>query len=209
MCPPGSFSRPALVGGDPGLGRGDKLRSRVEGVHYTGWLRIVPKLGREEEFAKLVSMSPSVVFEAHRLDDRIEFYGFLRGIAVPVLQRRASVRPVEEPPELGQKYIAELRPPRGDSWETGFTVSEAWLSVYSMLEPGEALQVVAHYDSRTHRELRRRPATIGSGSDPSSRAWDPSSTTGGTRTGPGPSRSSAGSASTSSLYASSAMTRSG
>jgi len=138
------------------LGRGDKLRSRVDGVHYTGWLRLVPRLGLEEEFAKLVSMSPSVVFEAHRFEDRLEFYGFLRGIAVPVLQRRASVRPVESPPELGQRFVAELRPPRGDSWETGFAVSEAWLSVYNMLGPGEAIQVVAHYDSRTHRELEKK-----------------------------------------------------
>ena len=76
-----------------------------------GWVKLRPRLGYEKEFAQLVSMSPHVVLEAHRLGDRIEFYAWVRDIALPLLRRRASVEPVEEPPPLEQKWVAELRAP--------------------------------------------------------------------------------------------------
>ena len=139
------------------MGRSGVERSRVLGcTHYVGWVRLRPRLGYEKEFAQLVSMSPHVVLEAHRVGDRLEFYAWIRDIALPLLRRRASVEPIESPPELKQKWMAELRAPSG-AWETGVEVAgEAWLSVYDWLEPGEAVQVVGFYDARIHRELAKK-----------------------------------------------------
>ncbi len=138
------------------MGRSGVERSRVlGGTHYVGWVRLRPRLGYEREFAQLVSLSPHVVLEAHRLGDRLEFYAWIRDIALPLLRRRASVEPVEQPPELRQKWMAELRAPSG-AWETGVEASEAWLSVYDWLEDGEVVQVVGFYDARIHRELAKK-----------------------------------------------------
>ena len=136
-------------------GRGIERSRVLGGTHYVGWVRLRPRLGYEREFAQLASMSPHVVLEAHRVGDRLEFYAWIRDIALPLLRRRASVEPVEEPPGLPQKWVAELRAP-SNAWETGVEASEAWLSVYDWLEPGEAVQVVGFYDARVHRELARK-----------------------------------------------------
>ena len=148
-------------------------RSRVEGLHYTGWVRIRPRLGREQEFARLAASSPHLVFEAWRLEDELVFYGWLYGVAVPRLRLYASVEPVEEPPGLERfRWMAELKAPRHDTWETGVGVAE-WKSVYAQMPPGMVLQVIAHYDAYAELELRKKATHYRLGRKPEMKGMGP------------------------------------
>ncbi|MEB3806628.1 MAG: hypothetical protein GSR73_03845, partial [Desulfurococcales archaeon] len=155
------------------MARSGAGRSRVEGLHYTGWVRIRPRLGREQEFARLAASSPHLVFEAWRLEDELVFYGWLYGVAVPRLRLYASVEPVEEPPGLERfRWMAELKAPRHDTWETGVGVAE-WKSVYAQMPPGMVLQVIAHYDAYAELELRKKATHYRLGRKPEMRGMGP------------------------------------
>ena len=155
------------------MARSGAGRSRVEGLHYTGWVRIRPRLGREQEFARLAASSPHLVFEAWRFEDELMFYGWLYGVAVPRLRLYASVEPVEEPPGLERfRWMAELKAPRHDTWETGVGVAE-WKSVYAQMPPGMVLQVIAHYDAYAELELRKKATHYRLGRKPEMRGMGP------------------------------------